>query len=87
MPICPAELPGSMRKDKTRTTELQVYALLQAHFPGDCSAVYSAEWICSFRGVEKDPIHDPLTEAMPAVELYPPRGDRHHLVKNGFKTC
>jgi len=31
----------------------------------------SAEWICSFRGVEADPIHDPLTEARPAVELYP----------------
>jgi len=60
-----------MRKDKTRTTELMVYDLLQAHLPGDCSAVYSAEWICSFRGVERDLIRDPLTEARPAADLYP----------------
>ncbi len=71
MSIYPAELLVSMRKGKARTTELQIYALLQAHLPGDCSAVYSAEWICSFRGVEKDPIRDPLTEARPAAELYP----------------
>ncbi len=71
MPVYPRELTQSMREDEKRGAEIFLYDLLREKFPPGYTAIYNAEWACSFDKVREHNLVDPLNGEAPGPGTYP----------------
>lgn len=70
MPIYP-QLQKSMRKDRQRSVEVQLYDLLERTLPPGYTVIYGWEWTRKFTRVSSQDIYDPLTGEVPDPHTHP----------------